>query len=207
MKFLGFATPRSGTAWLSNFLCHGESSFCRHEALYGCDSINGFISSIDSLDTPVKGSIDTAAGVIAPTLAAQLRPLGYRFFVVLRPADDVRKSLKTISCSDESMPAVWAGLHWLVKNVPNVPVIQYKHLFQHDTLRALWQYLEIPAPFPVQRLEMLREILVEDGRIKGFGRFATDEGCEEAKEMFGQLVTEAYMPPHLRPAYEPKAVM
>ena len=193
-KCIGFAMPRSGTAWLSNFLTYGEASYCRHEALYGCNSIDAYEESIESLGTPVRGSIDTAAGVVASAMVAKLQPLGYRFFVIVRPAEEVSRSLKTISCGDATLPAVGNGIHWLLKHAPGTPVLKYESLFTHRVLSFLWRYLDIPAPYPVQRVEMLREMLVEDGRIKGFGRFATDAGCREAEERFGELWTRASKP-------------
>jgi len=186
VRFIGFATPRSGTAWLSNFLTYGQEVFCRHEALFGCENLTDYNDSIERLSTPVRGSIDTAAGLVAKGMSERFEKT-HRFFVIVREGADVSASLAACHMNDSSLNTIYHGLLWLIREYPAIPVIQYRNLFKLNTLRELWSYLEIPAPFPVQRFEMLTELLVEDGRIKGFGRFVTSDGCRSAIDNFQTL--------------------
>jgi hypothetical protein len=185
-KFIGFATPRSGTAWLSNFLTYGEHSFCRHEALFGCESFTDFEGSIERLKTTVKGSIETAAPFLAQNMYNKFRKT-HKFFIVVRHAAEVDVSLTRLKLDTTMLRDTYDGLEMLVEHCPGIPVLGYETLFQYDTLSSLWDYLEIPAPFPFQRLEMLREILVEDGLSKGFGRFASEENVKIAAEGFKRM--------------------
>lgn len=187
IRFTGFASPRSGTAWLSNFLSYGESSYCQHEALYGCESIDDYKNRIDSYGTPVRGSIDTASPFLAQYIYDGLKEDGYRMFILTRGPDEVRKSLESIDLPDDALQATYDGISWLMAKDSRIMVITYQNLFRASTLRMLWSYLGIAAPFPVHRLRMLREMLVEDGRIKGFGRFASEEGCAAGMKRFASM--------------------
>jgi hypothetical protein len=187
-RFIGIATPRSGTAWLSNFLTYGDHSFCRHEALFGCDSLTDYEDSIERITMPAKGSIDTAAPFLAAKMYRKFNET-HKFFVVVRQYEEVESSLKTLRLDTSMMEFAYDSISNLIESCPWIPVIGYDRLFESETLIELWKYLEIPSPFPLQRLEMLRGILVEDGLSKGFGRFSTAEGMKSAqvgfRKMFG----------------------
>lgn len=189
-KFIGFATPRSGTAWLSNFLTYGDYSFCRHEALFGCESLTDYEDSIDRIAAPVKGSIDTAAPFLAEKMYGRFKDT-HKFFVVIRDFDEVERSLVNIKLDASMLEYSFDSLAEMIEQCPWIPIIGYDRLFDNETLIGLWKYLEIPAPFPLQRLEMLREILVEDGLSKGFGRFASKDACSLASIGFKKMMKES----------------
>lgn len=58
-RFFITGLPRSRTAWLANFLTFG-ASFCYHEGLLGCRSLDDLYRKMDALKRPVCGDADTA---------------------------------------------------------------------------------------------------------------------------------------------------
>jgi len=80
-QFFIYSTPRSGSAWLANFLTYG-GSFCQHEPL-----ANG---QMVFTDHPVSGAVDTGASFIG-----YLPPEGVNVFHLYRDPGEVRRSLRS----------------------------------------------------------------------------------------------------------------
>jgi hypothetical protein len=167
---IGISPPRSGTAWLSNFLTWGDC-FIHHEALFGMESLDKYQKLLDSMGTGMAGSMDTAASYIVPALYSRFPDA--KFLMLVRPQDEVEKSCLDVGLGVD-ISACYEGLQWAREHIDNLLIVDYRNLFNQITMREIWDYIEHPEPFPWQRMEMLRGMYVEDGFRTGFGRF-TDE--------------------------------
>ncbi len=129
-----YSTPRSGSAWLSNFLTYG-GSFCQHEPLaYG--------KGVYFPEYPVSGAIDTGAAFIK-----YVPPEGVEVFHLTRPYWEVTESLKKIGLPSYDLSAYKSGF-------------QFRDLFDIDYLEILWG-LVTKLPFDRLRTEALLEMNVQ----------------------------------------------
>lgn len=158
--FFIVSLPRSGTAWLSNFLTHG-SCFCYHELSYGISSMGEFREIFERNGSPVVGTADTAGCLYAQAIHHQFPDA--RIVVLVRDPREIRDSLAKVGLNrNESEISVLAThLHWAIENL-NALVVQYERLFSQTEVRRVWEYLRVPDPFPWRRFEMLREFRIED---------------------------------------------
>lgn len=133
-RFFIYSTPRSGSAWLSNFLTY-DGSFCQHEPLANDRAFN-------FLDYPVSGAVDTGAAFIkyAP-------PEGTNIFHLARNHAEVKESLKNIGLNSYDLSAYKSGF-------------RYSDLFDIDYLEVLWGIVT-GLPFDRNRAEMLIEMNVQ----------------------------------------------
>lgn len=132
-RFFIYSTPRSGSAWLSNFLTY-SGSFCQHEPL-----VNG---GMYYPDYPVSGAIDTGAAFIgyAP-------PEGVDIFYLARDHIEVKASLVKAGLSAYDLSAYKSGF-------------RYRDLFDINYLEVLWGIVT-GLPFDRDRAEMLIEMNVQ----------------------------------------------
>lgn len=132
-RFFIYSTPRSGSAWLANYLTYG-GSFCQHEPLAN----GGWYPA----DYPVSGAIDTGAAFIG------YKPfLDVEVFYLARNHTEVAASLKRIGLPAYDLSAYKSGF-------------QYRDLFDIDYLEVLWG-LVTHLPFDRDRTEMLLEMNVQ----------------------------------------------
>jgi hypothetical protein len=166
---LGIAPPRSGTAWLSNFLTWG-SSFFLHEAMFGVSDLTELEEKLNSLNKPIVGSVDTAAAFVAPALYKRFPDAKY--ILVVRQKNQVIQSQKTLGLNPD-VTSIYRGLSWVYGNISphQLHVLDYRTMFSQIEMQKLWEFIEHPDEFPFQRMEMLRGLYVEDGFKTGFGRF------------------------------------
>lgn len=133
-RFLIYSTPRSGSAWLSNFLTYG-GSFCQHEPL-----ADG--GGIYFPDYPVSGAIDTGAAILG-----YIPPDGVEVFHLCRNKQEVADSLKRIGLPTYDLSRYKSGF-------------QYRDLFDIDYLEIVWGVVT-KLPFDRNRAEMLIEMNVQ----------------------------------------------
>ena len=123
IDFLIYALPRSGSAWVSNFLTHGDS-FCYHEPLrYG---------SLGQLErpTPLVGCADTGAYLFDLEVK--------RRYVLIRNPRDVVLALGRLG-----LPMV-QDFTLFQEQTAGLPVFRYERLFDVGYLREMWA--EIVGP-------------------------------------------------------------
>lgn len=133
-RFLIYSTPRSGSAWLSNFLTYG-GSFCQHEPLaHG----NGIYWP----EYPVSGAIDTGAAYIG-----YKPPEGVEIFHLARDKQEVAASLKKMGLPSYDLTAYKSQF-------------RYRDLFDVDYLEVLWGVVT-HLPFDRNRTEALIEMNVQ----------------------------------------------
>ena len=132
-RFFIYSTPRSGSAWLANFLTYGDS-FCKHEP-----SADG---EITFADYPVSGAIDTGASFLG-----YLPPPGTLVFHLWRDPAEVADSLRKIGLPSYDLSAYMRGF-------------EYAKLFDVDYLEKLWN-LVTALPFNRERAELLIEMNIQ----------------------------------------------
>lgn len=140
MKYLIYAMPRSGSAWLANFLTFGES-FCFHEPL-----AQGMVDL--PAVAPIVGAVDTGAFYIeGEGLHAD------RHFRLVRNASDVRRSLRRLR-----LPV--AGVAQFSADTAHLETLEYERLFDVEYLRDVWSRV-VGTTFHVERAQQLTETHVE----------------------------------------------
>lgn len=135
-RFFIFSTPRSGTAWLSNFLTYGDC-FCQHEPL-----ING---KMEYLDYPVSGAIDTGAQIVGYS-----PPDDVEVFYLGRCEREIQKSLVKAN-----LP-IYNLRNYRSKDLD----FEYSKLFDLAYLEILWITVT-KLPFNSDRAEMLIEMNIQ----------------------------------------------
>lgn len=183
--FFIISLPRSGTAWLANFLTFGDA-FCFHEGLFGCDSLDRYEEVLRGVDQSVVGNADTGAIYVLPALYK--RYPGAKYVFIIRDLVDICASLQDVGLSPATVPAMSDYLWWGIASVDGALTVKFDNLFNQITLRKIWKHVGMPEPFPSRRTEMLRQMRIEDGICSGFGRFSDPELLKEGRVKFGALM-------------------
>jgi len=178
------ALPRSGTAWLANFLTWGNS-FCFHEALYGCESLERLDEIFVETGAKYAGGAETAVASLLPAVYARFPNAKYIF--VLRDIEDIFASLNRLQIPHEQVQNMVLPFWWGIDNVHNALTVHFKSLFLSTTMRDIWEYIGIDQPFPFKRFELLRNMHVEDGFSSGYGRFTDPDLIRENTAIFTKL--------------------
>ena len=132
-RFFIYSTPRSGSAWLANFLTYGDS-FCKHEPL-----VDG---RMVFADRPVSGAIDTGAAFIG-----YRPPEGTEIFHLSRDKVAVLSSLARLKTYKWDLSKYKTGF-------------EYERLFDIGYLEDLWNKVT-GLQFDKERAEMLIEMNVQ----------------------------------------------
>jgi hypothetical protein len=134
--YLVLARPRSGSAWLSNFLTSGDC-ICVHEPLAYSPTLDGY---------RVVGGVDTGGALFLDEIKERLP--GVRLYSLVRDPKEVRKSLKALDLPDIEFPIL------------DLPTFEYARLFDVGYLAGVWEELCGPGFDPV-RAEMLIEMNIQ----------------------------------------------
>lgn len=132
-KFFIYSTPRSGSAWLANFLTYG-GSFCQHEPL--ADGV------LEWPFYPVCGAVDTGAAYVGFE-----PPEDVEIFWLYRDPSEVRYSLRRAGLSAYDMSEYKRGF-------------EYKYLFELNYLEEVWDQVT-RLPFDRLRAEILIEMNIQ----------------------------------------------
>lgn len=132
--YLICTTPRSGSAWVANFLSSGDC-ICVHEPLLYAPKVEGY---------RVVGGIDTGAAY----MLEQVRRLPVRLYALTRNADEVRRSLEVLGLPALEFPQL------------DLPTFEYARLFDVGYLREMWTELNGPG-FDAVRAAQLIEMNVQ----------------------------------------------
>ena len=188
--FFVLSLPRSGTAWLSNFLTWGNAH-CFHEVSYGCESLDDIKKAFSNANMPVVGSADTATCMFADKLHEAFP--GSKFLIVIRDKEAVRQSLQHNGFDDSGLDMLGRALSDAARNEElDGATIPFEALFTQTGMRQVWEFLEMQGPFPWQRLEMLRDMNIQD-----VARFQCTTPYAQQKismniHRFGQLIQSMY---------------
>ena len=183
--FFIISLPRSGTAWLANFLTYGDA-FCFHEGLFGCASLDQYAELFNGVEKSVVGNADTGAIFILPALFKRYPDAKYVF--VIRDLVDISASLQRVGLSPAKVPEMADYLWWGITAIDGAITVKFDDLFNQITLRKIWKHIGMPDPFPFRRTEMLRQMRIEDGICSGFGRFTDPSLLEEGRVKFNALM-------------------
>lgn len=132
MKFLIYAMPRSGSAWLANFLTH-DGLVCHHDPLGRMT-----VQQASGLDA----AVDTGAYLFPQLKAGE-------YFTLVRRVDDCNRSLVKLG-----LPPIaeYQGLRGRV--------FYYERLFDVGYLADLWAEVRGPG-FDKERAEVLIDLNVQ----------------------------------------------
>ena len=134
--YLICATPRSGSAWLANFLSSGDC-ICIHEPLAYAPRLSGY---------RVVGGVDTGA----PFHVAELREAmpELRFYALTRDREAVKASLAELGLPALDYPAL------------DLPTFEFERFGEVEYLRWMWDELNGPG-FDEVRAAQLVEMNVQ----------------------------------------------
>lgn len=141
--YIIYSTPRSGSAWLANFLSY-DGSFCYHDPLENTDPADlGVLLSTPGYD--VVGCVDTGAALFRGSLSR----LGLRQFALVRDAEDVSESLLNIGLPDVSNIE-------MIESIDVDVVFRYEGMFTLAALAPIWAVVT-GLPFdPVRAAQLLK---------------------------------------------------
>lgn len=183
--FFVVSLPRSGTGWVANLLTWGDS-FCFHEALFGCESLDAYEKTLTSVDRNHVGNADTGAIYLLPAIYKRWPQAKYIFIV--RDLGEIEESLLRINLRTESIEQMSDYLWWGLSYVQGALIVKFEDLFTQPTMRKIWKHVGIEGEFPWQRGELLRNMHVEDGISTGFGRFTDKALVRENMIKFQSLM-------------------
>jgi hypothetical protein len=184
-RFFVVAMPRSGTAWLANFLTWGNS-FCYHEALYGCESMDRLDEILRKPETDFCGTSDTASAYLISSLYERYPDARYVF--VVRPREEIYASLGKLNIGTDGLDNLFMPFWWGMRNIQNSLIVHFEHLFSSTTMISIWEHIGMTQPFPFALFELLRNLHVEDGYGSGFGRFIDHDVVLENQRRFAKLI-------------------
>jgi hypothetical protein len=152
------ALPRSGTAWLANFLTWGDS-FCYHEGVYEQDDFSEYTAMLEGNPAKHVGDCDTGLTLLLPWLYKTYPNAKYVF--IQRDIEDIKRSAIKAGFSTHLLSECLRRVEWGLR-VMNPLVIQFDDLFT-DTKR-IWDYIGL-TDFPEERHAMLRDMKMDDSGI------------------------------------------
>lgn len=142
LDFLILAMPRSGSAWLANFLTYGDC-FCYHDPM-----------AEGSLElprpTPIVGAVDTGLWNLPKQVPAVPRLFGLR-----REPRRVSRSLRQLD-----LPAD-VDFQLFREMTRDLVTFEYERLFEVEYLAGVWRTIVGSAPFPVERARRLISMNVQ----------------------------------------------
>jgi hypothetical protein len=144
--------PRSGSAWLANFLTWGNC-FSFHDPIVRCRSVVELDTLLDSRPEPIVGCIDTGSGFFPKSMRSILRPLD-QVGALIRDSDAVRRSMDKLGVDwdwDQAKAQVMEASRGTLDR-PSL-LIEYETMFNTDALAKLCDTLG--ATFDPQRTELL----------------------------------------------------
>ena len=153
-KYFITGLPRSGTAWLANFMTYG-SSFCYHEALRFCSSKDRFkeMLSLDGYD--YVGNSDSGLGFFVDWI-----PPDSKVVIVERDSSEVVESLKNAFINTFDLDKLNAILNATLLNLEVIKkrfdtlVIPYGK-FTQASCDMIWSHCLPRVPLNKERAEML----------------------------------------------------
>ena len=141
--FFTVSLPRSGTAWLANYFTYGPS-YCYHEPLADCSSLEDLYRKIDNTPRRVVGVADTLVPLFIPKIAK--RYPNAKYIIIDRPEEDVKLSLYkagyNTSGFEHHLVAFKSAKDYLQANAPydNFKSAWFDHMFV-PTIGGSWEWI------------------------------------------------------------------
>ena len=141
--------PRSRTAWLATFFCHGDT-YAFHEGLIQCSSVSELKDLMEETGKAVVVNSDCGNVLFLDEIRRTFPQAKY--IVIERPYEEVAQELENMGVPDQG--EVVLSMHKLeeAKEILKPLVIQY-HALNEEACEAMCEYIGIP--FDKRRWEML----------------------------------------------------
>lgn len=142
--FFVLGLPRSRTAWMANFLTHGNS-YCDHDLL-GEIKPEKFVKDLESLHFQACGSAETSA-ILYPGII----PRNSRVVIIHRPVEHVHNSL--LLCGVEVPIEKLQEYEILLNNIQADERldVDFEELNDIKHLERIWNFATYGQPFNVRR--------------------------------------------------------
>lgn len=154
-RFFITGFPRSGTAWVANYLTHGNS-FCYHEGLATHKSIDTFSDMLNDTEAEHVGDSDTVIAGVLPWLYEKYPDAKYVF--IERDQADVEQSLVENGFSTYKLPELKRSLEWGKQHIPSMKVT-FDDLF--DSMESICDYIGVNC-FSEKRNNLLRHMRIDE---------------------------------------------
>ena len=167
MRFFIFSLPRSGSAWLANFLS-GSQVFCFHEPLAE-SPIEGLPALLER-PYPVVGAIDTLAYTRAREIKRTLKDT--QFYVLYRDLEEIAASSAACGLTYDPLPQFQA----FTAAARGCRAIHYCRLWDVRYLCELWSTI-VGGGFDETRARQLIEMNVQRDIGKFTARLTQRQAC------------------------------
>ena len=154
-RFFITGLPRSGTAWVANYLTYGNS-FCYHEGLMLNDKIHDYSAMLDATNADVVGDSDTIIAAVLPWLYEKYPDAKYVF--IKRDVEDVEQSLINNGFSTHKIPEITRSLKWGMSHIKSM-TISFDDLFEN--MERVCEYIGVDC-FTPERDELLRHMRIDE---------------------------------------------
>ena len=141
--------PRSRTAWLATFFCHGDT-YALHEGLIQCASVPELKTLMESTGRSVVVNSDCGNVLFLEEIRKTFPQAKY--IVIERPYEEVAQELADMGVPDKGEVLLSLNLLEEAKEELKPLVIQY-HALNQEACAAMCEYIGIP--FDAQRWAML----------------------------------------------------
>lgn len=160
--FFIFSLPHSRTAWLTNFMTHGNAH-CFHEALISCHRVSDLKPIFEGTKKPIVGNADCLNALVADDIMAAFPES--RLVVVERNPDKVEQSLSALGSWNPDM------VRWMRNELEQVKakyaplIMPYEALSTPEGCKLVWNYcigdFSDGTSFDHRRWEMLDALNVQ----------------------------------------------
>lgn len=158
--------PRSRTAWLANFLTHGDS-FCFHELLKTCEADN-IVKTMKDMPYQYVGNSDSGLPFFMDKISLE----DFNVVVIERDKKEVIKSLKNLFQSDDqSIEKIVESLEnkiQYIKNQYNPLIVDFNMLNDLSICETIWKFCLPTIPFDVNRWQLLNQLKIETKDINSY---------------------------------------
>lgn len=158
--FLVLCRPRSRSAWLANFLSHGDESLCLHEGMLGCGSVAHLERKLAALQMPRTGTADTS--LLHFLADAEAAFPGAHMVLITSAPQRWHDYAQRQGFPPDVVRSIDAAYERAVEQlVTRAMLVRVEDLDDEKVMRRMWSWIDFRAPFPERRYEMLRGLQVE----------------------------------------------
>lgn len=158
--FLVLCRPRSRSAWLANFLSHGQHSLCMHEGMLGCGSVAHLERKLAAMPHSFTGAADTSLVHFLDELDGVFPRVP--MVLVTSPPGRWHEYARRQGFPDGILQRIDRAYERAVETlVTRAMLLRVEDIDDEKTMRRVWDWIGFDEPFPAQRYEMLRGLHVE----------------------------------------------
>lgn len=163
--FFIYALPRSGTAWLANYLTYGNT-FCYHELLADRFSVDRMKEKLEGNGSEFVGNSDSANLFFFNEISKTFP--NAKSVVVTRDPEEVMRSMIFQGYSDECLSSYESSLNILYgihKHTDSI-ILDHKDLFnEYHAREILGHVTEHEGKFNKERFDFLKNTNVQVGNL------------------------------------------